>query len=1535
MSLASQLREISKSNTEVPRWKGTFAEFLDLIETNQYPNIGVNAHRRIYDMIISGGTEETLYFGKKRIKYNFLENTLFGIERPLDKIMEFIHAAAFQDETSKRMLLLWGPPGTGKSELVTLLKRGLEEYSKTDAGAVFALSGCKMHENPLYLIPDKMREEFFNRYGIRITGHLNPYNAWRLEEEFKGDFMKYPVERIFIQESTRTCIGSYLPSDPKCVSTETTRVYIKDRGIVKVNELFNDNNNFDENGFSPLTCHVSSAGNDEKIKGLYNNGFMPVYRTNIGGIWFDCTLNHRVMTLDKSANFVWKKIEEIKNDDPIVIRSNLRKFGKDQTLSDFEGNTKKINPDIAEIIGGLVAESSCYQNILKYHNYNVVLLNRFDNLVKNEFLIELNRGTRKNNDSESDVMTRKDCCCTLPAKLSRWINFHFGLDCYACEKRIPSIILQSSEECQRRFLEGAFLGDGRIGYRKGKTPRFTYGTCSEELAMDIQSMLLNFGFITQINTHRNKKFPKNLQYTVSVEGNKVFEISDLFPVFSNNRQFKKTDNFGSSSMWEYFGSLSLLINEIKENSKSAWKIIDSRYTMETENKRTPKRKTIQSWINLLDTELEWSNLDKKREIIGKLKNLLNYNFARLNSKNFIGMKHCIDMSCDSDTFSYVTNGIISHNSSDQSELIGNIDYAKIQEYGIESHPAAFSFDGELNVANRGLMDFVEGLKSIVGDTYISTINGLKTIKDIHGPEKDEFIAHEQFFEVNSGDGCGRIIRSCYKGKAKCIDITTSKGYSFTGSIDHRIQCLSIDGKIEWKANKEIQIGDTVLISTFSDLWTNKECKLPVQQKSYSKRSKKIKIPTKMTKWLARFLGYYVAEGSFGDYCVCIANKEKYIIDDLEFISNKMGIHRQDDKKGHSSFSSVRLVDFLKMLGLTGNESDLKIIPQVILESPKNLVIEFLRAYFDGDGTVNDHRISCSTSSPLLAKQIQLILLNFGIISNRYSIWNEKYQKNYYVVQMDSVHRDNFVKIIGFGLKRKNTKAMLTTRDREQHRHTVSCSNLFNEILSEIKETSKIKCLAISHKKYTREKEEGALISRRVYNNLWRWSRSKGTSSVEEIRRISSSLPSSAQSKLSDILKQNVYFDTVKDISPERMEEIYDVHETTKHAYTANGFIHHNSDEKFLRVLLTATQEKKIKSPRFGLIDCDEFIILHTNETEFRSFMSESKYEAYHDRMAMTGITHILSVKDEIKLYDKLLKVNNANKDVHIAPHTLDAAAMFAVLSRIEEPEGKDLSLIKKMKLYNGEYVKGYKEEDAPLIKEKFPNEGYGGISPRFMIDILTTSITKAANNNQKYITGLDVLMQLNSSITSRDVFTSEEKTKYKELVDLSREEWDRKLLSDIQKAFFTSFEAEAKALCENYLDAIDAISSGKKPRDPITGHEKEIDEKLMKSIEDNIGVSSSGRDDFRNEILRMFASSARKGKKFNYIEHTQLREGIEKHMFSERKGYIRTTVATRNPEPEAKNRLNTVISTMIDQYGYTEDSAKEVLKYATAHLFDK
>jgi serine protein kinase len=292
-----------------------------------------------------------------------------------------------------------------------------------------------------------------------------------------------------------------------------------------------------------------------------------------------------------------------------------------------------------------------------------------------------------------------------------------------------------------------------------------------------------------------------------------------------------------------------------------------------------------------------------------------------------------------------------------------------------------------------------------------------------------------------------------------------------------------------------------------------------------------------------------------------------------------------------------------------------------------------------------------------------------------------------------------------------------------------------------------------------------------------------------------------------------------------------------------------ADERFLYILLTLTQEKNIKTGRFSLIYADEFVIAHTNEAEFKEFLADKKSEALQDRMIMVQMPYNLKVSAEVKIYEKLLKRANLGT-IHIAPHTLEVAAMFAVLSRLEEPKTAGLTLVKKMRLYDGQEVEGFRQKDVKLIKAQTEREGMDGISPRFVINRISSSLIRP---NTKCINPIDVLRAIKDGFDTHGSFKREDREKLDNLIADVRREYDEIAKNDVQKAFFVSFEQEALTLLDNYLDNVEAYLDDKKLVDPLTEEEREPDEKLMRSIEEKVRVPESGKDAFRNEIFRKVA----------------------------------------------------------------------------------
>ncbi|WP_340022307.1 PrkA family serine protein kinase [Paenibacillus sp. FSL K6-1096] len=370
------------------------------------------------------------------------------------------------------------------------------------------------------------------------------------------------------------------------------------------------------------------------------------------------------------------------------------------------------------------------------------------------------------------------------------------------------------------------------------------------------------------------------------------------------------------------------------------------------------------------------------------------------------------------------------------------------------------------------------------------------------------------------------------------------------------------------------------------------------------------------------------------------------------------------------------------------------------------------------------------------------------------------------------------------------------------------------------------------------------------------------------------------------------------------------------------------DEKFLWNLLSLTQEGNFKAGRFALISADELIVAHTNETEYKAFIANKKNEALQSRMIVMPVPYNLRVSEEEKIYAKLIAQSDM-KHVHIAPHALRAAAIFSILTRLKESKKQGMDLIKKLRMYDGEEVEGYKEADLKEMQTEYLDEGMSGVDPRYVINRISSALIKG---DLQCMNALDVLRAIKDGLDQHPSITKEERERYLNFISIARKEYDILAKSEVQKAFVYSFEESAKTLFENYLDNIEAFCNWSKIRDPLTDEEMEPDERLMRSIEEQIGISENAKKAFREEILIRISAYSRKGKKFEYNNHDRLREAIEKKLFADLKDIVKITTSSKTPDESQLKRINEVSRRLIDEHDYCPICANELLKYVGSLL---
>ncbi|MGD6834877.1 PrkA family serine protein kinase [Sutcliffiella halmapala] len=370
------------------------------------------------------------------------------------------------------------------------------------------------------------------------------------------------------------------------------------------------------------------------------------------------------------------------------------------------------------------------------------------------------------------------------------------------------------------------------------------------------------------------------------------------------------------------------------------------------------------------------------------------------------------------------------------------------------------------------------------------------------------------------------------------------------------------------------------------------------------------------------------------------------------------------------------------------------------------------------------------------------------------------------------------------------------------------------------------------------------------------------------------------------------------------------------------------DEKFLWHLLSLTQEGNFKAGRFALISADELIVAHTNETEYRSFIANKKNEALHSRIIVMPVPYNLRLSEEERIYEKMINESDV-ANVHIAPHTLRVAAMFTILTRLKEAKRGDIDLVKKMRLYDGESVEGFNSVDIQELKKEYGDEGMSGIDPRYVINRISSTIIR---KEVPSINALDVLRSLKEGLDQHASISNEDRERFLNFISVARKEYDNIAKKEVQKAFVYSYEESAKTLMDNYLDNVEAFCNKAKLRDQLTGEEMSADEKLMRSIEEQIGISENAKKAFREEILIRISAYARKGKRFDYNSHERLREAIQKKLFADLKDVVKITTSSKTPDETQLKKINEVVARLVDEHGYNSTSANDLLRYVGSLL---
>jgi serine protein kinase len=365
-------------------------------------------------------------------------------------------------------------------------------------------------------------------------------------------------------------------------------------------------------------------------------------------------------------------------------------------------------------------------------------------------------------------------------------------------------------------------------------------------------------------------------------------------------------------------------------------------------------------------------------------------------------------------------------------------------------------------------------------------------------------------------------------------------------------------------------------------------------------------------------------------------------------------------------------------------------------------------------------------------------------------------------------------------------------------------------------------------------------------------------------------------------------------------------------------------------MITATQEKSIPSPGKGpMIYFDGVILAHSNEAEWNKFKSDHTNEAILDRIVKIEVPYCLELSEEIKIYQKILRQSNFK--AHMAPHTIEIASMFAILTRLA-PSAK-VDPLTKLKIYNGEEILEHgstKKVDITELREEAPiKEGMSGISTRFIMKSLDISLSESEND---CINPLSVLDTMIKAVKELSLSEDDRKRYLGYLQNILRKEYHKILELEVTKAFIHGYREQAQDLFNNYLDHAEAYANRTKLKDKNTGEEMEPDEKFLQSIEEQIGITGTAAKGFRQDVTAYMFFVLRNGGSLDYNSYEPLKVAIEKKLTTSVRELSRVITQSKVRDKEQNEKYNAMVAEM-KKNGYCDHCCNVILKYAANNLW--
>ncbi|MDT4953871.1 MAG: mismatch repair protein MutS [Acidobacteriota bacterium] len=439
-----------------------------------------------------------------------------------------------------------------------------------------------------------------------------------------------------------------------------------------------------------------------------------------------------------------------------------------------------------------------------------------------------------------------------------------------------------------------------------------------------------------------------------------------------------------------------------------------------------------------------------------------------------------------------------------------------------------------------------GGKCLRGSTRIFTDHGLSTIADLKPTDACEGKFTEISCQVKARLGKSRATHFYTGGQQQTIKITTRFGYQIEGTPEHRIWVRQADGNEGWLRFGELSVGNMVAIDRHIDLWGQQvTIDNPLQP---MKRAKQHRLPTELDEDLGYLFGLLIGDGTLTYRTgLLLTTKDDFIAVEFERIVNKHFGYRVRHISSTLGYrvSSRQIRVFLEGLGLGYGRAHEKYVPHSILRAPKPIAIAFLQGLFDTDGWAANQQVKVffSTASERLAREVQLLLLNLGIVASL-KIKKTKCRPSYQVA-IYGADAIKFHQQVGFRLPRKRVRQEFASSLRMPNIGIPHLATTLKQVQADIVATNG-KPIALKRNKS---------ISSIFYTYLPQHRNISYNKLSELIDYCNQSLVSCSQ--LEAIQKQHYFYDSIVAIEP-GMAEVFDLSIERDHSYIANGFVSHNS-----------------------------------------------------------------------------------------------------------------------------------------------------------------------------------------------------------------------------------------------------------------------------------------------------------------------------------------------------------------------------------------